>query len=348
MSAVHAQQESASPGAIAIRLATAYQASQAVLAAVELGLPELLSKGALTSTDIAGARNCDPDMMHRLLRALAAMGVVKDIGGRFEVGAVGLALHPDAPGTVLPLVRFFGGDAFQQSFACLGQCVRTGKTAIETLFGFDNVFDYYKDDPDRARIFDLAMTNISARTGPNIAASYDFSAAQHLVDVGGGQGRILTAILQANPQLRGTVFDLPHVVANAPPLLAQGGVADRAEAAGGNMFEGVPGGADIYLLSHVVHDWDDAHSIQALRTCAEVMRTSGKVLIVDRVMPDIVEPGPAAQASHLMDLTMMLRTPGGRERTATEFTALLGAAGLRLARIIPTPLPDSIIEALPA
>ena len=346
MSTIHTQPESVPPGAIAVRLATAYQVSQAVFAALELELPALLSEGALTSTEVADARGCDPDMMHRLLRALAAIGVVNDLGGRFALSPVGLALHPDAPGTVLPIVRFFGGGDFRQCFDGLGQCVRTGKTAIEALFGFDNVFDYYAAAPEQARAMNQAMTAISARTGPNIAAHYDFSAARHLVDVGGGQGRMLIAILHANPHLHGTVFDLPHVVATAPPLLAQDGVADRVATIGGNMFDGVPGGADVYLLSHVIHDWDDAHSIRVLRACAEAMQPGGRVLIVDRVMPDVVEPGPAAQANHLLDLTMMLRTPGGRERTATEFTALLGAAGLRLARIIPTPLPDSIIEAV--
>lgn len=335
------------PAALAVRLATSYQASQALIVAAKLGIPDLLGAGALGSEEIARATETNPDSMHRFLRALAAFGLVKDIGSRkFELAQVGHALRSDVPNSVRPIVLLFGDEHFWQSFSCLQECLKTGKNAFHLLFGNENNFEYYEKNPELASIFDAGMSALSARTGPALTKAYDFSEVRRIVDVGGGHGKVIAAILRAYPRLKGTVFDLPNVVEGASPLLASEGVSDRCDVVAGNMFDAVPAGGDAYLLSHIIHDWDDIRAAKVLQACREAIPANGKVLILDRVMPEVVEPHSIAEANHLLDLTMMLRTPGGRERTANQFQALLSTAGLRLRRILPTEGPDSVVEAV--
>jgi hypothetical protein len=225
------------------------------------------------------------------------------------------------------------------------QRILTGKNGYELLTGDEIAFAVYEGNPEAAAIFDGAMTAISARTGPALAKAYDFSKSKHLVDIGGGQGQVLCSVLKNYPQLRGTLFDLPRVMDGARALIAREGVADRCDAVGGDMFTAVPTGGDVYLLSHVLHDWDDDRSIKVLTACRQALSSDATVLILDRVMPEIVQPTPAAQANHLIDLTMMVRTAGGLERTALQFEKLLKAAGLRLDAIIPTEVADSVVVA---
>ena len=149
-----------------------------------------------------------------------------------------------------------------------------------------------------------------------------------LVDVAGGHGRLIAALLKANPEMRGILFDLPRVVEGASPLLEKEGVADRCEAVGGDIFEAIPSGGDIYLLSRIIHDWDDERALSILQNCAAAMSERSKLVIVDIVLPEIIEPSPSVQSQMLLDLNMLART-GGRERTATEFRTLLRSAGLQ-------------------
>lgn len=337
------------PSAIAARLAMAYIASQAVSVATKLGVVDVLSKGALTSREIAQATHTEPSRMHRLLRALAAFDVVKDLGSqRFELTPVGDCLRADAPNSIRSLVLMTGSESWWQVFGSLEACIKTGRNAYQALYGLESSFAYYEKHPDAARIFDDAMSANSALVGATAARAYDFSAASRIVDVGGGHGKVLASILKAHPNLRGVLFDLPRVVEGAASFLSKEGVAERCEAVGGDMFVSVPVGGDIYVLSHVIHDWDDEHSVKVLQTCRRAMAPSAKLLILDRVMPERVEPNPVAQGYVLLDLRMMVGTVGGLERTAEEFKSLLGAANLQLARIIQTPAPVSVIEATPA
>ena len=184
-------------------------------------------------------------------------------------------------------------------------------------------------------------------TGQAVAEAYDFGGVGRVVDIAGGRGKMLASILKAHPQLRGTLFDLPRVVENALGLLVTEGVADRCEIVGGDMFTSVPPGGDLYLLAHVIHDWDDPRAIEVLRSCRHAMGPKAKLLIIDRAMPERVEASPLAQSNALADLTMMMFTGGGRERTANQFEALVSATGLRLERVIPMPILDSLIEATP-
>lgn len=336
------------PPVVALGLATAYQASQALIVAVKLGIPEVLGKGAMTSAEIARETGSRPDALRRLLRALAAFDVVRDIGtGEFELTAVGHCLRADAPNSVRPLVLMFGSETFWQTSASLAECVRTGKNAFQLLHGMETIFAYLEKHKDLARIFDDAMTSRSSITGQVVAEAYDFGGVGRVIDVAGGRGKMLASILKAHPRLRGTLFDLPRVVENASMFLVAEGVADRCEIVSGDMFASVPPLGDLYLLSRVIHDWDDQRAIEILRTCRRAMGPKGKLLILDRVMPERMEPGPLAQSHVLLDLTMMMWTGGGRERTMKQFEALAGAAGLRLERVIPLRIPDSLIETTP-
>jgi SAM-dependent methyltransferase len=334
------------PTASALRLVLAYQAAHAVYVAMRLGVPELLGDDALTSREIALKTATQPDMMRRLLRALAAFEVVRDRGAdQFELTSVGECLRADSRHSVRPLALMYGSDLARQSFACLEDCVTTGKNAFEIGFGVANGFDYFERYPELAGIFDDGMSVVSAFTGPAAAAAYNFDGVRHIVDVGGGQGRVLATILHAHPHLRGTLFDLPRVIAGAPGFLASTQIANRCDVVGGDMFDAVPAGGDLYLLSHVIHNWDDPRATRVLQSCRRAMGTDARLIILDRVMPDRVEPGAVVQGNALMDLMMMVRTGGGRERTAGEFRDLLAAAGLRLERIIPMQISEALVEA---
>lgn len=334
------------PHVLAVRMATAYQGSRALFAATSLGIFDLIASGKSSTAEIATCLNADTGMTHRLLRALAAFGVLRDEGGgRFQLTEVGQSICKGTPNSVRDIVLMFGGDQFSLPFSKLSQCILTGKNGYELLTGDEVAFAAYERNPETAAIFDGAMTAVSARTGPALAKAYDFSKSRHVVDIGGGQGQVLCSLLKHYLQLRGTLFDLPRVMEGARALIAREGVTDRCDAVGGDMFSGVPTGGDVYLLSHVLHDWDDERSIKILESCRRALSSDATVLILDRVMPEIVEPTPAAQANHLVDLTMMVRTAGGLERTSQQFEKLLKAAGLRLEAIVPTEVADSVIVA---
>jgi hypothetical protein len=333
---------------IATRLATAYQASQALAVATRFGIPDLLGQGSMTSSEIAQAVGARPAMMHRLMRALAAFDVVEDLGDeKFKLTAVGHCLRAGAPNSVRALVLMYVNDTLLQTVGKLAECIRTGKNAFDLLYGLEGIFPYLEKHSELARIFDDAMSGRSSITGEAAAQAFDFAEVSRIVDVAGGHGGMLAAILKAHPHLHGTLFDLPRVVDGASSLLARLGLADRCEIVAGDMFNTVPAGADLYLLSRVIHDWDDARALELLQVCRRAMSREARLLIVDRVMPERIEPSPMGQSDALLDLTMMLWTVGGRERTAQEFKTLLGSAELQFQRVIPMQIPDSLVEATP-
>lgn len=332
-----------------LRLATAYQASRALHAAVRLGLPDLLGAAAARDADdLARATRTQPDALRRLLRAMAAFGVLSEReDGRFALGPLGDCLRAGVQGSVHPLVLMHGDEDFWRTWGELEHCVRTGESAAKRLSGAGDAFARYAADPRLGAVFNAGMTALSATTAAAVVAAYDFSGASRIVDVGGGQGRLIAAILRANPGLRGVLLDLPSVVAGAPMLLADAGVAERCEVVGGDMLEQVPAGGDLYVLSRMTNNWEDARAAAVLRSCRRAMDAHARIVLVERVLPDRVEPIPEVQPLVLSDLNMLVRT-GGRERTAGEFAELLAAARLRLERVVPTDGPVSLVEATPA
>lgn len=337
-------------GAEALRLATAYQASRALHVSLRLGLPDLLAAQPESLAELARKTGAHAPSLHRLIRTLAGYGVFSEAAdGRFSLGPLGAALRTGAPGSVRDLALMWGDEDYWITWAELERCVRTGRSAAELLFGARDAFQRYAADARFGAVFNAGMTVLSATTADAVVAAYDFPDRGVVVDVGGGRGRLLAAILQAKPSLRGVLLDLPTVVADAPRLLAEAGVADRCEMLEGDMFSSVPGDGDIYLLSRVVDSFDDVRVVDLLRNCRRAMGSRARLLVVEPVLPERIERGvpPAVQDRLLMDLTMLVRT-GGCERTESQYRALLASAGLRLERVIPTDAAVSLIEVAPA
>jgi O-methyltransferase domain len=330
-----------------LQLAIAYKGSRALHVATRMGLPDLLANGPKTAAALAPVVGAPPEMLHRLLRALAAYDVVVEAeGGQFELGALGACLRSDQSSALRDLVLMFGHEDYWLTWGELGRCVSTGSFAAQLLFGVDNPFTRYSADPEVGPVFNRGMVAMSAYISPSVIAAYDFAALSSIVDVAGGRGRLIADVLSAVPHLRGTLLDLPATRQGAEDLLTQAGVRDRCEIISGDMFAGVPEGADLYMMKTVLHDWDDEKSIAILANCRAAMecRPESRVLIVEQILPDRVEPGFDAQMHVLADLNMMVRT-GGFERTAGEFAELLAKAGLKMTRVIPTRSFFSLIEA---
>ncbi len=205
------------------------------------------------------------------------------------------------------------------------------------------LFELIQKTPGMAETFSETMVGIHGAEPPAVAAAYDFSGIGTLVDVGGASGNMLGHVLAKFPQLKGVLYDLPHVVTDAPPLLERLGVADRVTIESGSFFDSVPAGHDAYLMSHIIHDWDERECGQILANCRKAMKPDGKVLIVEMVLPEGDEPHPGK----LLDM-MMLLGPGGQERTPAQYKELLAANGFRMTRIVPTASAVSVVEAVKA
>jgi len=277
-----------------------------------------------------------------LLRALASIGLfVEDEQHRFSLTATGQYLRTDHPLSADPLARFFGADYEWRAWADLLHSVRTGETAAVHALGVD-VWEHRQRHPDDRATFDAAMRTLSrAQIGPLLAA-HDFGRYTQIVDIGGGTGALLAGILRTHPLVRGTLFDQPHVIANAAPVLQEAGIADRVTVVAGDFFSDVPAGADAYLLRKILHDWHDADCVRILHAVRRAVTQRSRLLIVDAV----VGPPNEDPQSKFLDL-MMLVTAGGRERTEPEWRALLAEGRFRLERITSATPANHVIEAVP-
>ncbi len=312
--------------------------THAIFTATELGVADALADGPKTADELAAAVDAQPDALFRLLRMLAGFGVFAHADdGQFALTPMSECLRRDHPSGLRDYVRMSGHE-LARAWVELPHAVRTGDRAFDRAFG-KPFFDYLRDHPDRARVFDGAMTAVHGSESVPMIEAYDFSRFETIVDVGGGNGSMLVELLRRVDGPRGVVFDLDDVAEHAATLLEGSDCAARATAVGGDFFTRVPAGADCYLLRHIVHDWDDDRSVTILANCREAMADDGRVLVVEGVVP----PGGTPHPSKILDL-IMLTVPGGRERTAEEYDALFARAGLRIERIIPTASPISIVE----
>lgn len=306
--------------------------SRAVYAAARLRLADLLADGPRTAAELAASTGNHAPSLQRLLRALAGLGVVATVPGdepRFALTPVGELLR-DTPDSLRAMALWICDPRHDRAWDEIFHSLATGEPGFDQAYGMP-VFDHFARDPDFAAIFNDAMTSLSASTHPAVVAAYDFSGLRLLVDVGGGHGSLLAGILAANPRLSGIVYDLPQVIEGTRIALAAAGLEGRCRAEGGSFFERVPAGADGYILSFVLHDWDDERATAILRNVRQAMSPDGRVLVVEGLIPEGDEPS----LSKLSDLEMLVMTSGGRERTAEEFRELFAAAGLRLTRVVP-------------
>jgi hypothetical protein len=282
-----------------------------------------------------------------LLRFLVSLGVLQmPSPGSFSLTPTGATLRSGVPGSVRPLVDMLLDQRQYEPWDHLIDSVNTGRSAFEILHGED-IWSYRARNLEQSRLFDAAMASSVPLINRSLVNSYDFSATPHVIDVGGGNGALLIAVLEAYPDNRGTLFDQPHVISGASERVAAAGLAARVQLAAGNFFERVPPGGDAYLLSRILHDWDDERSIAILQQIRRATPAHGKLLVMERIIPDVLQASPFDQDIMCTDLHMLVVT-GGRERTAAELDALFEAAGLKLSRIITTDTTTSIIEAVPA
>jgi C-methyltransferase len=324
---------------IVLDLITGKWRAQAVCVAAELGLADILRDGPRSTEEIAEIAKVSGDGVYRLLRALASLGLFASLPGRrFTLTPLGAYLRSDVPGSLRGFARFAGHDVTWRPWGDLAYSVRTGTPAFVHIFGMRS-FDYYAQHPDVAAIVNDAMTAVTTTESTAITAAYDFSKIGTLVDVGGGHGLLLASILKADSGMRGILFELPYAAEGASGLFRREGLADRCAVIGGDFFDSVPEGGDVYILKKVIHDWNDERASHILRNCQRAMRPQAKLLLVERV----ITPGDEPDPRKFSDLEMLVLNYG-RERTEAEFEELYGKAGFRLTRVVPTTSPLSIIE----
>lgn len=339
-----ALQQRAVPANIAVlELAQGAWLAQALYAAVKLRIPDALATGPLSAGQVAQRVNTDPDSTYRLMRALASHSVLRlHRDGRFALTRIGHALRAEQPGTMAAMVELIGSPEHREHWSNLTHSVRTGETAVRHLRGMAP-FEYFEANAELGAIFNEAMTSSSAMVIETVLPAYDFTDRRLIVDVGGGHGALLAAVLAQAPDSHGILFDLPSVIATAGPLLDAAGVRSRATLTGGSFFDSVPADGDTYLLKTIIHDWGDEQAVEILRTVRTAIAADGTVLLLEMVLPDGAPPHPGL----VLDLEMLV-SAGGRERTAEEYSKLLSQAGFQMTRVIPTASPVSIVEAVPA
>lgn len=315
--------------------------AQGLSVAAALGIADLLADGPRSVRELAERTQSHGGSLFRLMRALAGVGVfARDADGRFKLTPLAELLRSDVAGSQRSFAIMMGTE-FYQAWGKLLHSVRTGQPGFQHRYGA-SFFEYMTAHPDRHGIYDEAMNGIhDAETQPVLDA-YDFSTFGTLVDIGGGNGLALAAILRRYPEMRGILFDLPAVVDRAWPLIADSDCAGRFQAVAGDFFASVPAKADAYIMRHVIHDWEDEPAITLLRRCREAMNPDGRVLVIETVIPTGDEPC----FGKWLDLMMLL--VGGRERTEEEYRRLFTAAGLKLSRIVPSTAEVSVIEGVRA
>jgi len=326
------------------RFVNGFQISQAIHVAATLGIADLLADGARPIDELARETETDPEALYRLLRALAAADVFsEEEGRRFALTELGEGLRSDAPGSLAGWAAYIAGPASWQAWGALLHSVRTGENAFRHVHGAD-AWSWRTERPAESAIFDRAMMTTTRTMNRALVDSYDFGRFGTVVDVGGGNGALLAALLAAYPTLRGVLFDLPHVVAGADDVLRGAGVADRCRVVEGSFFDGgIPEGGDAYVLKAIVHDWEDPESLAILRACRGAMADGAVLLLIERVL------GPPNEdlVTKLIDLNMLVH-PGGRERTLEEYDSLLEVGGFELVGATSTPAGISVIEAAPS
>jgi O-methyltransferase len=326
-----------------LELSTALWTAQCLNVVARLDVAGHLSRGPRSAQQLAGELGLHAPSLYRVLRLLCAYGVFReDRSGAFSLTPIGRRLRADVPDSARAMLVYNGQPWQTEPYAQIEYTLRTGKPSFDQIFGAP-FFDYAASRPDVAKIFDDAMTSVASLHAAAVTGAYDFRGISMLADIGGGNGMFLSHLLTEHPHMRGILFDLPHTATAAAAALAQSGVGDRCSVETGSFFDRVPENADAYLLSHILHDWDDARCRAILRSCRRAMRPDSRLLVVDVVL------GRADNrfAQGILADIQMLLVLSGRERTEPEFRELLESEDLVIQRIIPTSAPESIVEAVP-
>jgi ubiquinone/menaquinone biosynthesis C-methylase UbiE len=335
----------AEPADVHVHLAQMVMAiwpARAIYAAAQLAIPDHLAQGALHLDVLSRLTATHAPSLKRLLRALASCGIVTEASpGRFSLTRLGSALRTDSPGSARALVMTIAGDWQWNAWGNFLHSLRTGQCGLLKSTGHE-LFSYLAAHPDDRVCFNQAMIGIHGAELSAVAAAYDFTAFESIVDVGGGTGTLLTEILMTVPHTHGFLFDLPETAKEARKVMAAEGLSDRCTISEGDFFEAIPESHDCYILAHVLHDWTDELALKILENCHRAISRHGRLLVIEAILPE----GDVPHHGKLMDL-LMLTVTGGLERTEQEFSQLLNAAGFTLRRVIPTNTHQSIIEATP-
>jgi len=316
--------------------------ARALYAAARLGIADLIARGVDTDASLAKTLKADARSLFRLLRFLCSFGIfAQRQDGRFELTELGTLLRNDVSGSMRALVIFQNGDPLYAAWGDVVRSIRAGDEAFTHVHGM-NLFAYNAQHPEENDIFNSAMVSSSGTFVDDLAEGYPFGSISSVADIGGGIGRTLVALLKRHPHLRGLVYDTPMVYAAAQRYVEDQGMQDRCEVRSGDFFQSVPQGYDLYMMSRIIHDWDDERATVILRTCRGAMRDASRLLILERVVPPPNQPSAATATDVLMMLVM-----GGRERTHDEYQALLEAAGLTLLSTTPIASEMHIVEAGP-
>ena len=323
-----------------IQMATAYWISRIVFVAAHLKLADHLASGPRSAADLAEPTGTHARSLHRLMRTLASVGILSEgDDNRFVLTPLGDALKTGAPGSARSSILSMAGQWSWRAWEEFPYSIETGKTAMEKAWGMP-IFEFLAQEPQEASYFSEAMIGIHGGEPPAVAAAYDFSRFGTIADVGGASGNMLAHILTRHPTPRGLLFDQPHVVRDAPALIEARGLSGRISIESGSFFERVPSGADAYILSHIIHDWNEDQCLTILGNCRKAMTPQSTLLIVEFVLP----PGNTPHFGKLADM-VMLAMPGGEERTEQEYRTLLKKAGFTLTSVVPTESAVSVVEA---
>ena len=324
------------------QLIMGFRATQLVHVAARLGLADHLAQKPRTARELASLVDAEPGALYRLLRALASLGVFAEAaGGVFGMTPMAELLRHDKAGSLRSTAMLYGDEVLWDAYGRLSRAIGNGKSSFEQLYG-QSFYDYLVHHPAVAALFHEAMTGFSQHEADAVLAAYDFSTIRSIVDVGGGQGALMAALLHAHTELRAVIFDRSPPADDNHLAFRRPDVLERAKFIEGDFFTAMPEGGDLYLLKSIIHNWKDDEATAILRNCRNAMARHGRLLVVERVVP----PGNSPAEAKLFDINMMV-TVGGQERTEEEYAALLRAAGLKMARVIPTRSHLSLIEAVP-
>jgi O-methyltransferase domain len=337
--------EKAAAAAKLLELIFIQRISHSIHVAAALGIADLVANEPKSAEQLADVTGVRAPALRRVMRALVSFGVfAQDGAGRFALTPSGEFLRADVMGSLRPAALTFGGEEAARIEGLLLHCVKTGETARQNLFGRGDIFEQLQKDPEGIELFNATMTAFSTLHLTGVLEAYDFSAITKLVDVGGGHGKNLAEILKQHPKMHGVLFDMPHAFEGGKQTIAQAGLNERCEVVSGDFFKSVPGGADGYLLSRVIHDWDDETAISILKVVRRAIAPEGRLIVLETML----RPVHRSIYPVLSDLNMMLRT-GGCERTEDEYRTLFQTAGFELSRTVETMSPTgaTVIEGRP-
>jgi hypothetical protein len=330
------------PQAILAQMSMGFIISQGLSVASKLYIADHLKDGAKTVAELSELTQTHEPSLYRLMRALTSVGVFqKDAQGRFSNSVLSEFLRSDHPESFRAASHMICDHEHWNAHGNMLQSVKTGEIAFEYTYGMP-VFPYYAQNPGPAEVFDNAMTAFSTSIARAVAATYDFSEAGTIADIGGGHGLLLSYILKAAPQAKGILFDQPQVIEGADKVLKNEGVSERVATVSGDFFSEIPVEADVYLMKFIIHDWNDEQSLTILNNLAKSAKSGSKVLLVESV---VEEDDGVPSMSKVMDLNMLVMT-GGKERTADEYAQLFEKTGFKLVNVYPTPSPMQIVEAV--